>query len=129
MPLIQDKFDHIEVLVQISYLPEQSLPENNRFVFAYTITISNLGTQNAQLLNRHWFITDANDHVQEVVGEGVVGEQPVIAPGQSFNYTSGTMIETEYGHMHGSYQMINEDGQLFEAKIPAFTLARPHSLH
>ena len=115
--------------VKTHYLAEQSRPKNDKYLFSYTITITNLGIRSAQLLNRHWIITDANGNVQEVQGEGVIGEQPVIKPGQSYTYTSGTMIETEYGHMQGSYQMINEKRQLFDADIPAFTLAKPHSLH
>jgi ApaG protein len=101
----------------------------NRFVFAYTITIRNEGNQSAKLLTRHWIINDANGNVQEVHGEGVVGEQPYLKPGESFQYTSGTVIETPVGSMEGSYQMLSEDGTPFDADIPAFTLSLPNKLH
>ncbi len=120
---------HIRVDVKTAFLEAQSSPELNRYVFAYTITITNTGTVAAKLMTRHWIITDANEKVQEVRGEGVVGEQPHLAPGTSFQYTSGTMIETPVGSMHGSYQMIAEDGVTFDAEIPTFVLSMPRVLH
>ncbi|BAZ95242.1 protein ApaG [Thiohalobacter sp. COW1] len=120
---------HIEVEVQTSYIEEQSSPEDNRYVFAYTITIHNTGSVAAKLLTRHWIITDSNGKTQEVRGEGVVGEQPHLTPGERFQYTSGTMIETSVGSMRGSYQMIADDGVEFDAEIPAFTLSIPRTLH
>jgi len=119
----------IKVLVETAYINEQSEPGDNRYVFAYTITITNTGTVPAQLISRHWVITDANNKVQEVRGEGVVGEQPRLAPGDSFRYTSAAMIETPVGCMQGNYQMIADDGVEFDAKIPVFNLSTPHTLH
>jgi len=119
----------IEVDVKTAYVSAQSTPEANRYVFAYTITITNAGTIAAKLVTRHWVITDANNKVQEVRGEGVVGEQPYLVPGMSFQYTSGTMIETPVGSMRGSYQMVAEDGTKFDAEIPSFTLSMPRTLH
>ena len=119
----------IEVDVKAAYVSAQSTPEANRYVFAYTITITNAGTIAAKLVTRHWGITDANNKVQEVRGEGVVGEQPYLVPGMSFQYTSGTMIETPVGSMRGSYQMVAEDGTKFDAEIPSFTLSMPRTLH
>ncbi len=120
---------HIAVSVKTAFIDGQSLPESNRYVFAYTITITNAGTVPARLLTRHWIITDANEKVQEVRGEGVVGEQPYLPPGASFEYTSGTLIETPIGSMRGSYQMLADDGTQFDAEIPAFVLSAPRSLH
>ena len=119
----------IEVAVRTVYVPAQSSPENNRYVFAYTITITNSGTMPAKLLTRHWIITDANEKIQEVRGEGVVGEQPYLVPGMSFEYTSGTILETPVGVMRGTYQMVADDGTRFDAEIPAFTLSVPRTLH
>ena len=119
----------IQVEVETAFVPSQSDPPNNRFVFAYTVTITNTGTTTAQLLTRHWVITDANNRTQEVRGEGVIGEQPTLRPGASFQYTSGTVIETPVGTMGGSYQMKAEDGTSFDAPIPAFTLSMPRTLH
>ena len=119
----------IEVEVETQYIAEQSLPDQDLFVFAYTITIYNAGEMPAQLLRRHWVITDANNKVQEVKGEGVVGEQPHLKPGEQYRYTSGTMLETPVGSMHGSYHMIADDGVEFEAEIPTFTLSMPRVLH
>ncbi len=119
----------IEIAVETSFVDEQSEPDEDRYVFAYTITIRNVGTVAARLLTRHWIITDANGHVQEVRGEGVVGEQPHLQPGEGFRYTSAAMIETPVGSMHGSYQMVADDGFHFEAEIPAFSLSIPHTLH
>ncbi|MBD3645609.1 MAG: Co2+/Mg2+ efflux protein ApaG [Alcanivorax sp.] len=120
---------NIQVSVETEFLADQSDPDNQRWVFAYHITIRNEGTVSARLLTRHWVITDGEDRVQEVHGEGVIGEQPHIAPGQEFSYTSGAILETEVGSMRGSYQMIGEDGTHFDAQVPMFTLAVPHALH
>ncbi len=119
----------IQVAVQVRYLADQSDEADNRHVFAYTITLANHGEQAVQLLSRHWIITDANNHVQEVRGKGVVGEQPVIQPGQSFEYTSGTVLATQVGTMSGSYQMrVVDDGE-FSVPIPQFVLSVPRVLH
>lgn len=123
------KDQSIKVVVETNYVPSQSSPAENRYVFAYTITIHNEGRLSAKLLTRHWIITDGNGKVQEVRGEGVVGEQPELAPGESYEYTSGTMIETAVGTMGGSYQMIDERGDLFDARIPEFVLSAPRTLH
>jgi len=119
----------IRVDVSTSYIEDQSRPDEGRFVFAYTITIHNEGTIAAQLLTRHWIITDANGKVQEVRGEGVVGEQPHLQPGQGFRYSSGAVIETPVGAMQGSYQMLTDDGEHFDADIAPFRLAKPGLLH
>jgi len=118
-----------QVEVETAYIEEQSDQEQNRYVFSYTITIHNEGSVPAKLLSRHWLITDADGKVQEVEGEGVVGEQPHLKPGDSFRYTSGTVLETPVGSMQGTYHMIADDGVEFEAEIPAFTLAMPRTLH
>ena len=120
-----------EVLVnaQTQYLPDQSDEAQGRFVFAYTITLRNAGTVAAQLISRHWIITDAQGLVQEVRGLGVVGSQPLLEPGESFEYTSGAAIATAVGTMRGSYQMLGEDGVEFDATIPEFALAMPGMLH
>lgn len=120
---------HIDVGVVTQYIEDQSSPEENRFVFSYTITIRNTGSLAAKLLTRHWIINDANGNVQEVHGEGVVGEQPYLRPNEFFEYTSGTVIETPVGSMEGSYQMITDDGFAFDANIPVFTLSLPNALH
>ena len=119
----------IQVNVETRYIEEQSNPEQNYYVFAYTITIRNKGSQTAQLLTRHWVITDSNQKVQEVRGDGVVGEQPVLKPGEEFVYTSGTMLETSVGTMKGSYQMLADDGSHFDAPIDEFVLSTPRVLH
>lgn len=119
----------IEIEVATAYIPEQSDPQSSRFVFAYHITIRNIGAAPVQLLNRHWIIRDARDQVQEVRGEGVVGKQPRISPGQEFEYTSGTILETPVGTMEGSYGMRDDAGFTFRAPIPTFTLSMPRSLH
>ncbi len=119
----------IRVEVQTHYIAEQSDPAQDRYVFAYTITIRNDGDQSAQLLTRHWIITDGEGHTQEVHGDGVVGEQPRLRPGEAFRYTSGTVLDTPVGTMQGSYQMVAEDGQRFDASIAPFTLAMPRTLH
>ena len=119
----------VVVQTQVNYLPDQSDEAGNRFVFSYTITITNLGHSSAKLISRHWIITDANNHVQEVRGQGVVGEQPLLKPSQSFEYTSGTVLTTQVGTMRGSYQMLAEDGAQFEVDIPQFVLSVPRVLH
>ena len=117
------------VSVETAYLPEESDPDNHRFAFSYTITIRNEGEVPAKLLSRHWIITDADGKVNEVRGMGVVGEQPHLKPGEGFRYTSGTVLDTPVGSMHGSYQMIADDGNEFEAQISPFTLSMPRILH
>jgi ApaG protein len=119
----------IRVDVETSYIEEQSDPRDKRFVFSYTITIRNEGQVPARLLTRHWIITDANGNVKETRGDGVVGEQPYLKPGQGFRYSSGAVIETPVGTMQGSYQMIADDGQHFDAPIAPFRLAMPGVLH
>ncbi|MGC3982525.1 MAG: Co2+/Mg2+ efflux protein ApaG [Steroidobacteraceae bacterium] len=119
----------IRVDVSTNYLDEQSKPDEGRYVFAYTITIHNEGTVPAKLLTRHWLITDANGKVQEVRGDGVVGEQPHLQPGQGFRYSSHSVIETPVGAMQGSYQMVADDGARFDAEIAPFRLAKPGLLH
>lgn len=118
---------HIEVASR--YLPEQSSPDDSRFVFAYTVTITNSGPEAVRLLNRHWLITDAHNHIQEVRGEGVVGEQPLIEAGDAYQYTSGAMLETSVGTMEGSYEMISASGRTFIAPIGVFPLVQPGALH
>lgn len=124
-----DLANSITVDVQSEFIEGQSNPAENRYVFAYTITIANTGTVPAKLLTRHWLITDANGEIQEVRGEGVVGAQPHLKPGQSFRYTSGTVIETPVGSMQGSYQMIADNGETFDALIAPFSLAVPGLVH
>ena len=124
-----EKEHNITVEVETDYIEGQSEPDNERYVFSYTITIRNEGGEPAQLLSRHWLITDANGNVQEVKGEGVVGEQPHLKPGEGFQYTSGAMITTPVGSMQGSYQMVTDQGDEFDTEIPAFTLAIPRTLH
>lgn len=125
---MNDKY-RIAVEVETQYLDEQSQPEEERYVFAYTITMRNTGRVAAKLLSRHWIITDGNGTVQEVRGAGVVGEQPHLAPGQWFRYTSGTVLDTPVGTMQGSYQMRADDGHEFAAAIPVFRLSIPKTLH
>jgi ApaG protein len=117
------------VTVSPRFLPEQSDPENASYLFAYTIRILNSGEVSAQLLSRHWIITDANQHVEEVRGPGVVGEQPQLAPGEAFEYTSGCPLETPFGSMRGTYQCVAEDGTHFEVPIAEFLLTVPRTLH
>ena len=119
----------ISVAVQTRFLDEQSVPDENRYVFAYTIRIANTGDVPAKLLTRHWIITDANGKVQEVRGDGVVGEQPHLKPGEEFRYTSGAVLETAVGTMRGSYQMLADDGHRFDAPIEQFTLSIPRTVH
>jgi ApaG protein len=119
----------IKVAAQAFYLEEQSDPAHDRYVFAYTVLIQNQGNVAARLLSRHWIITDANSKVEEVRGEGVVGEQPYLHPGEGFQYTSGTILDTSVGSMQGSYQMLADDGVTFDAEIPPFVLSIPRTLH
>lgn len=119
----------IRVQVRAEYLPDQSNPAESRYVFAYHVKITNEGSQPARLLTRHWIIMDGEARTQEVRGDGVVGEQPRLAPGETYEYTSGTVLDTPVGSMQGSYGMIDEAGQSFDAAIPAFTLAIPRVLH
>ncbi|APC17251.1 Co2+/Mg2+ efflux protein ApaG [Pseudomonas frederiksbergensis] len=119
----------VNVSVVTRYLAEQSQPEQNRFAFAYTITVENNGLLPAKLLSRHWVITDGDGHVEEVRGAGVVGQQPLIGVGQSHTYSSGTVMTTRVGNMQGTYQMLAEDGQHFDAIIAPFRLAVPGALH
>ncbi|MEA1063556.1 Co2+/Mg2+ efflux protein ApaG [Apirhabdus apintestini] len=117
------------VQVQSAYIESQSLPDEERYVFAYTVTIRNLGRQSVQLLSRYWLITNGNGRETEVQGEGVVGEQPHIEPGGEYQYTSGAIIETALGTMQGRYEMIDETGRTFSVAIPVFRLAVPSQIH
>lgn len=119
----------IEVRVESRYLPERSAPERKAWFFAYTIRISNRGTETAQLISRHWIITDATGRTEEVRGPGVVGEQPVLEPGQAFEYTSGCPLRTPFGTMRGTYQMVTSRGDAFDAEIAPFTLTTPEALN
>lgn len=119
----------IQVSVKTSYLAAQSTPHEQRYVYTYTITIANNSDESAQLISRHWLITDANEKLQEVQGTGVVGEQPHIKPGESYTYTSGVILETETGLMEGTYHMRADDGAMFDAEIPPFALVPPHAIH
>jgi ApaG protein len=120
-----------KILVEATpfFIAEQSAPEKDRYVFAYTITITNEGTVPAQLLNRHWLITDSNGKIQEVRGDGVIGEQPYLKPGEKFRYTSGAVLETPVGTMQGQYTRHPDEGENFNANIPQFTLSIPRTLH
>ena len=130
MPRMEKNNPHdIDIQTQVNYLPEQSDEAGNRFVFSYTITITNTGSTPAKLISRHWIITDANNHVQEVRGQGVVGEQPLLKPNQGFEYTSGTVLTTQVGTMRGTYLMQTDDGSEFEVEIPQFVLSVPRVLH
>ena len=120
---------NINIEVESRFIEEQSEPSEDRFVFAYTITIHNSGAIAAKLISRHWVITDAHGKVHEVRGLGVVGEQPHLKPGESFQYTSGTILETPVGSMSGSYTMLADDKCEFDTPIPTFTLSKPHALH
>ena len=125
----EDRPYAISVAVQTQFLHDQSMPDANRYAFSYTIRIANTGRVPARLISRHWIITDANGKVQEVRGEGVVGEQPWLRPGDDFQYTSGAVLETAVGTMRGSYQMLADDGRHFDAAIPQFTLSIPRTVH
>ena len=127
---LRQKMEHeIRIQVVTHYIDEQSEPDVGRFVFAYTITIENSGSIPAKLLSRHWLITDANGKVQEVSGDGVVGEQPYLIPGDTFRYSSGAVLDTPVGAMQGRYRMQADNGVDFDAPIPPFTLAVPGMLH
>jgi ApaG protein len=119
----------IEVNVEVTYLPEQSNLVNSQYAYAYTITITNNGENGAQLRTRRWLIQDESGETEEVIGEGVIGQQPHLSPGESFKYSSGAVISTETGTMKGSYGMISDQGQRFDAVIPEFTLSEPYTLH
>jgi ApaG protein len=120
---------NIGVTVETDYVQNQSDPDNARYVFAYTITIKNNGSASAKLLRRRWLITDANNKIQEIRGDGVVGRQPHLRPGETFTYSSAAMIETPFGYMQGNYYLISDDGIEFDTDIPAFRLSIPHTLH
>ncbi len=124
-----DNTNKIHIEVNPAYIKEQSDPTNNHYVFSYTVTIRNDGDQPAKLLARHWIITDGDGQVQEVRGDGVIGEQPHLKPGEGYQYTSGTFMNTPVGTMQGSYQMIADNGEKFDAEIPSFTLSVPNILH
>lgn len=119
----------IKVSVTSEYLAKESKPRSKRYAFAYHVSIANLGEQPSKLISRHWIITDGDDREQVVRGDGVIGEQPTIKPGEVYRYSSGTIMETPVGFMRGSYQMVNHDGSHFDAPIPAFTLANPSELN
>jgi len=119
----------IEVNVEVTYLPEQSNLVSSQYAYAYTITITNNGENGAQLRTRRWLIQDESGETEEVIGEGVIGQQPHLSPGESFKYSSGAVISTETGTMKGSYGMISDQGQRFDAVIPEFTLSEPYTLH
>jgi ApaG protein len=119
----------IDIQIATRYLSDRSQPESQRYAFAYTITLRNDGPIGTQLLSRHWIITDGNGKVEEVHGDGVVGQQPRLEPGEQFEYTSGAVLETAVGSMQGSYDMVGDDGTHFDASIPPFTLAAPRTLH
>ncbi|MBA3032540.1 MAG: Co2+/Mg2+ efflux protein ApaG [Gammaproteobacteria bacterium] len=127
--MAESKKYEITIDVATQYLPEQSAPDAGRYFFAYTITVTNSGTVAAQLISRHWIITDADGKVEEVRGLGVVGHQPLLKPGETFEYTSGCPLATPVGTMSGSYQMVADDGLRFEAAVPEFVLAMPRTLH
>ena len=130
MPCMEKNDPHGFIIqTQVNYLPDQSDEAGNRFVFSYTISITNLGNVAVRLISRHWIITDANNHVQEVRGQGVIGEQPLLKPNQSFEYTSGTVLSTQVGTMRGSYLMHADDGAQFDVDIPQFVLSVPRVLH
>lgn len=119
----------VQISVVSEYAPERSRPDEKHWFFLYTITISNTSEVTVQLISRHWVITDGNGHVEEVQGPGVVGEQPVLSPGESFTYTSGCPLRTPFGKMEGTYQMVTADAQQFDAKIAPFTLSEPYTVH
>jgi len=128
-PLSNAFTNGIRVTVSSAYVAAQSAPKARRYVFAYTVRISNEGTEAAQLKNRHWIITDGNGKIEQVRGPGVVGEQPTLRPGEHFEYTSGCVLETPRGSMHGTYQMVRADGSQFDATIAPFSLLLPYSLN
>jgi ApaG protein len=119
----------VRIKVQSEYSADQSAPSKNQWFFLYTVTISNEGPETVQLLTRHWIITDGTGHIEEVRGPGVVGKQPTIKPGESFEYTSGCPLSTPFGVMEGAYQMVTQNGERFDAKIAPFTLSEPYTVH
>lgn len=119
----------VRVSVTSEFSPERSKPADSQWFFTYTITIANEGTETVQLLTRHWIITDGSGHVEEVRGPGVVGEQPTLAPGETFTYTSGCPLNTPFGLMQGTYQMVTKDGEAFDATVAPFTLSEPYTVH
>lgn len=121
--------NEITIHVETAYIEAQSAPDDEQYAFSYTITIHNTGTEAAKLLTRHWVITDANGKVEEVRGEGVVGEQPYLKPGEAFRYTSGAMLDTPVGSMEGEYELVDDEGTHFLAPVPPFSLAVPNKLH
>ena len=127
--MAQEKRYEIAVSTSPQYLPDQSDEAANRYAFAYTITLRNVGNVTGQLISRHWIITDAENKVEEVRGPGVVGKQPILKPGESFEYTSGCPLTTPFGLMEGTYQMVTEGGERFDAKIAPFTLSEPYTVH
>ncbi len=129
MPASEAVTRGIRISVETQYDPTRSSPQQSQWFFLYTIRITNEGSVTAQLMTRHWIITDATGHVEEVKGPGVVGEQPVLAQGQSFEYTSGCPLTTPFGSMRGSYQMTTTDGEQFDAEIAEFILREPHAMH
>ena len=129
MPSSQATTRGIRVEVQVQYVPERSEPARDKWFFAYRVRISNQGTERVQLVSRHWIITDAHGRVEHVRGDGVVGEQPVLAPGESFEYTSACPLPTSWGSMHGTYQMVSEKGESFDALIAPFHLGEPETVH
>jgi ApaG protein len=129
MPTSPPDNDFINISIETAYLEQHSEPHNNRFAFSYTVTINNTGDQAAQLISRHWIMTDANNAVQEVQGMGVIGQQPRILPGASYTYSSGSVLETQAGTMEGSYQMQTDSGDNFDVVIPAFLLKNQQALH
>lgn len=127
--MVKFQEQQIVITVDTQFIPENSMVEFNKYFFAYTITIRNQGVQSVQLISRHWVIQNAKNETFEVRGQGVIGEQPIIKPGDSYSYTSGTEIDTPVGSMYGTYQMITEDARSFDAKIPKFELNMPRTLH
>jgi ApaG protein len=119
----------IRVKVESAYAPERSQPQHSQWFFLYTIEIINESQETVQLLSRHWIITDGTGHVEEVRGSGVVGRQPVLAPGQSFEYTSGCPLTTPFGKMQGTYQMMTKNGEAFDVEVAPFTLSEPYTVH
>jgi len=119
----------VRVRVQSEYSPDQSAPSKNQWFFLYTVSISNESAETVQLLTRHWIITDGTGHIEEVRGPGVVGKQPTLKPGDSFEYTSGCPLTTPFGVMEGTYQMVTQDGERFDVKIAPFTLSEPYTVH
>jgi ApaG protein len=119
----------IRVSVLSEYAPDRSEPSRSQWFFLYTITIANEGPETVQLLSRHWIITDGTGQVEEVKGPGVVGQQPILSPGESFTYTSGCPLTTPFGTMEGTYQMVNRSAEMFDVKIGPFTLSEPYTVH